>query len=589
MIALEEKQDDGVFRKPWLIAGATKKMALTYVFGTVCAALVTIVDSLIAGVSIGQEALAAIAAAAPLLSIDQILHCLLGFGIDKLMVQAIGEGDRKKADRIFGAILIAVLVIYALACGAFIVFQRPLLTAIMGQSSLVDTVVHYTVPLFLFAPLSETFLCIERAFRIDGRAKLFSKRSIVTNIANIFLDILMVTVLNLGIFGLALASVISTTIGYAVTLSHFFSKKRTVSPDFSVIFSRKELLGYVRQDMILGSSATLDEVMDSVALSAQTAAMGAIGGTGGLAMWMVYKSMRGVVVAAGNGVCASVSVHTGLLFGQKDYDGVRYSVRSGIRTALVIAVVCMQMILMFAGPLADMYGIDPEIRMLCAQCLRIGCLAFPAIVFLNVMTTYLPTVNKTRQASRLVLLEHGLTIAAASLGALVVERGFFLAYVVAVVTTSLVAVLMLVRDKSWFVPSHNPEEVVGYSICLEPDKIEAVSDDIDRLLKSQQHSDQLCSRVSLVVEESLNYVAQHNEDEPIDADVEIKQHEDGVNIMITDGGKPYNPMAETTTRDITKAGVLERVIFLGYSEDVSYDRVLDLNRMSLYLVDSAEA
>ena len=80
MIALEEKQPDGVLRKPSLIAGATKKMALTYVFGAVCAASITVVDSLIAGVSIGQEALAAIATAGPLLSIDQILHCLLLHG-----------------------------------------------------------------------------------------------------------------------------------------------------------------------------------------------------------------------------------------------------------------------------------------------------------------------------------------------------------------------------------------------------------------------------------------------------------------------------------------------------------------------------
>ena len=42
MIALEEKQPDGVFRKPSLIAGATKKMALTYVGGTVCATAVVI-------------------------------------------------------------------------------------------------------------------------------------------------------------------------------------------------------------------------------------------------------------------------------------------------------------------------------------------------------------------------------------------------------------------------------------------------------------------------------------------------------------------------------------------------------------------
>ncbi len=584
MIALEEKQPDGVFRKPSLIAGATKKMALTYVFGAVCAASIAVVDSLIAGVSIGQEALAAIAAAGPLLSIDQILHCMLGFGIEKLMVQAIGEGDHKKADRIFGAILIAVLVVYGFACGVLLIIQRPLLRAIMGDSPLVDMTVRYTAPLLIFAAFSETLLCIERAFRIDGRAKLFSMRSIVTNIANIVFDILMVSVFNLGISGLALASVISVMLGYTVTLSHFFSKKRTVSPDFSVIRSRKELLGYVKQDMRLGSSATLDEVMDSMAISAQTAAIGAIGGPGGLAIWTVFKSLRGVVISAGNGVSASVSVHTGLLFGQKDYDGVRYSVRSGIRTALLLAMASMQIMLMFASPLADIYKIDPEIQTLGAQCLRIGCLAFPAIVFLNVLTIYLPSVNETKLAGRLVFLEHCLAIVAAAIGASSGVAVFFLVYVIAVVVTSLVATFMLVRNKHWFVPKSNPAEIVGYSICLEPDQIEALRSNLDQILPSKEYPYQLCSRVSLVVEESLSYIAQQNTGSSIDVDVGVKQEENGLLVMITDSGRPYNPLAETTTRDITKSGVLETRIFLGYSEEVDYDRVLDLNRISLHLV-----
>jgi Na+-driven multidrug efflux pump len=136
--------------------------------------------------------------------------------------------------------------------------------------------------------------------------------------------------------GLAWSSVLSTAIGYTITLSHFFSKKRTVSPDFSVVRDRKEFLTYVTWDVRLGSSATLDEVMSSVALTLQTTTVGTIGGAGGLAIWAVYKSVRGVILSTSNGVAASVSVHAGLLFGQGDYDGVRYSVKEGALLAQAI-------------------------------------------------------------------------------------------------------------------------------------------------------------------------------------------------------------------------------------------------------------
>ena len=123
MSEAKDSQDEGVSRRPTLIAFATKKMAVTYLVSTLCAAAVTIVNSLVAGVSIGPDALAAMAAAAPILSVDQIMHCLLGFGIDKLMVQAIGEGDRKRADRIFGAVLVAVFVVYVVVFGALLLAE----------------------------------------------------------------------------------------------------------------------------------------------------------------------------------------------------------------------------------------------------------------------------------------------------------------------------------------------------------------------------------------------------------------------------------------------------------------------------------
>ena len=101
-------QADGVFRNSALITGRMRKSAHTYIGGAIGMAAVTAVDSLIAGIRIGESALAAIGAAAPLMSISPILHCLLGFGLSKMMIRSIGRGKRKEANRIFGAVLIAL-------------------------------------------------------------------------------------------------------------------------------------------------------------------------------------------------------------------------------------------------------------------------------------------------------------------------------------------------------------------------------------------------------------------------------------------------------------------------------------------------
>ena len=442
----ENQEISDIYRRSSLIAGRTSKMALPYIGSTLCAAAVTAIDSLFAGISIGADALAAIAASGPLLAVAQILHCLLGFGIDKLMIQAIGKGNRKEADRIFGAIIIAAFAFYLAVFLPLLLFEKQLLRLYVHDPDLIDTVILYSRPILAAAPVFEVFLCIERAFRIDGRAKLLAMRSVNTNAGNILFDFLLVGVLKFGVNGLAWASVISSLLGYCASLSHFFSKKRTVRPDFSVIFSFREMLSYIKNDIRIGSSATLDELLEVAALTVQTGAISAVGGADGLAVWAIYKTLRGIVMSLSNGVSASVSVHAGLSYSQKDYDGVRFSALAGTKLALGIGLIVDVIILSFAGPIASAFHIDSGLRLLCAQCLRIGCIAFPSIAFLTIITSYLPTVNRIGLTNLLVIIQKLLPIIAGIIGYHMGLRGVFTGYVIACSAAALILLSLAIRS-----------------------------------------------------------------------------------------------------------------------------------------------
>ena len=559
----EEQMTKDIYRRSSLIAGRTGKMALPYIASTLCVAAVTAVDSMIAGINIGTDALAAIAAAGPLLAISDILHCLLGYGIDKLMIRAIGKGNRKEADRIFGAILIVVFAVFLAVYLPIIIFERQLLRFILKDPALIDMVVLYTRPMLALDPLFEVCLCSERAFRIDGRAKLLALRSINTNIGNILFDFLLVGVFKLGVAGLAWASVIGTLIGYSVSLSHFFSKKRTVSPDFSVIFSFREMLSYIRDDIRIGSSATLDELLEGVVLSVQVGAISAVGGADGLAIWAVYKALRGIVLSLSNGVSASVSVHSGLLYGQKDYDGVRFSVQAGLKQALGICLAVDAIVLAFGGSIANAFRISSGLRLLCAQCLRIGCLAFPAIVFLTVFTAYLPAVNKVGLTSQIVIVQKLLLIAAGIVGYHIGLHGVFVLYACACAAAALPLLLLIKRNGSWFVPERRQEIMGGYSVRLEPQQITAVSQDVNKVLADSAYEEDYRSKIALVVEDSMNYIARQNPDEKISADIQVERYGDGVQITLIDDGTAYSPLRDLAKADWSKPGALEAVVILG--------------------------
>ena len=566
----KNENTEGVLRNRSLIAGRTGKMALTNIATMICSTAVTVADSLVAGISIGSAALAAIAAAAPFLAIKEILHCLLVYGIDKLMIRAIGKGKRQEADRIFGAVLIAVVAVYLIVYIPMLLFIRPLFSLFIKDPVLVENTILYTRPLFLAAPVMEVLLCIERAFRVDGRAALFAQRSLITNIGNILLDILLVSVMGMDISGLSWSSVISSLIGYIIPLSHFFSKKRTVSPDFSVIHCKDEMLSYLKADIRLGESATLDEVLESLALSAQTAVIGRIGHSEGLAIWAVFKALRGLVLSMSNGSASSVSVHTGLLYSQS-------------------SLAAFVLVHAFAEGIADLYRIEPVIRPVCARCLRIGSAVFPSLAFPTVMTAYLPAVNRIKLTNVFLLVQKGLMIVGAGIGCAMSLPNFFIVYVISLQISAVLLYVLLERDRLWFVPERSPDMIAVYSVRLEPEQISAVSVEAAEALNACAYAKGFCSRAALVVEDSINYIARDNPDAKVHADIQLKRDADSVQIVIVDDGRTYNPIPGLAEATMDKPGALEAVIVMGLTAVVNYDRVLDLNILTLDLDPAAGA
>ena len=81
----------------------------------------------------------------------------------------------------------------------------------------------------------------------------------------------------------------------------------------------------------------------------------------------------------------------------------------------------------------------------------------------------------------------------------------------------------------------------------------------------------------------MNYIARQNTDAVVRADIRMKRFEDGVQITVIDDGIAYSPLSDLAEADRDRPGALEAMIVLGLTADVNYDRVLDLNHLSLYL------
>lgn len=84
----------------------------------------------------------------------------------------------------------------------------------------------------------------------------------------------------------------------------------------------------------------------------------------------------------------------------------------------------------------------------------------------------------------------------------------------------------------------------------------------------------------MIVEESMKQLLEQTKGKKIMTDIDLGKQDDGVFIRFVDDGAAYNLLADMDSRDI-KDDLLEEAIKRGLLKNATYDRVIDLNLITV--------
>ena len=576
-----------ISRTDTLIGKRYQKLVAPQIASSLVKSLMVFMDSLLAGQFIGMTALAAIALTAPILAIDEMLHCLLGAGLSLQVSQAVGQENRAKANRIVAATLGAVLLVYVLIFLPVLILIRHILGFFSTDGTLVTMACAYMIPILITMPLFEIMLCLEKAYLIDGHEKLFATRPMLTGTLNVLLDIVFTAVLHAGIVGLAFASIISTLAGYAITLSHGFHRDCTIHPDFYVLLTPLECLGYVRENLLRGGTYAIDEGSRGLIEMLICKLLSSQGGVTALAAWGIFTQIQSIADAIGNGINNEASLLGGLLYSEGDSHGCRTVFSKSRRYNHISSIFLMVLILLFAPQISQLMNIETDALTECSRLLCLACpaLAAEAVLMYRVMVaTVLQQYNFSYRAS---ITEKLLILLGVSLGALFHAEGIFVGYAAA----ELIALLLLDGkakiggktekscDSQLSVFGEN--ELKDYSLFLVPEEIVRASIDLEAYIRDRGYPQIISRRLALFVEESCQLVCAKNPGRAVQADIRFCICEEKLVLTIMDDGMPYNlSRRETQGSDPDD---LEHLILVRLANRVSYDRILSLNHLVVEL------
>lgn len=185
---------------------------LPMIIGNIAQQLYSTVDSIIVGKYIGDNALAAVGSATPILNMLLVLFIGISAGASIMVAQYFGAKNRKSLSYAIGN----CITITAMACLIVIIIAAPLIKPILGWLNTPDSIIdgcadYLLISLFGIAGLAY-YNILSGVIRGLGDSFSALLYLLVATVINIVLDIYFVAGLNMGIGGVALATVIAQMI-----------------------------------------------------------------------------------------------------------------------------------------------------------------------------------------------------------------------------------------------------------------------------------------------------------------------------------------------------------------------------------------
>lgn len=206
------------------IAGHLLRYALPMIFGNLFQLAYNAVDSIILGKAVGEEAVAAVAAANPIMTLLILGVSGLCIGASVLMSEFYGSGDEEGLRQEVATTLIAGTILSAVILLAGFLLSERMLLWMKAPEEVLGAAVRYLR--IIFAGFLFTFLynALSSVLRSTGDAGTPVKFLMLASVVNGALDAVFIWGLRLGAVGAALATVIAQGLSAALCLVYVYRR-----------------------------------------------------------------------------------------------------------------------------------------------------------------------------------------------------------------------------------------------------------------------------------------------------------------------------------------------------------------------------
>lgn len=521
----------------------SKKFSSMLLSGTLTWMVVSILsmaDSIVAGVAIDSYAVAGVTLVTPIYSLSAFFGSLFSIGVPVLYTTEMGKFNKEKADRIFGtgmllSILIgSILFILVNLFGEVYLCSSSPLKEVLSKANEYLYWMRFTI---LILPL-QTF--IGAMVLSDGDESISNIANVIQVVGNIIFSIILSKLM--GIYGIGLASFLFYAISIVILFVHFLKKSNSLR--LNLYFSLDTLKGVLHYSLIDSSSylfLSIFVVIVSTFVSTKY-------GPEYLILASVIMLCREFQVLF-DGIGEAINPIFSVYVAEKNHKGLRYAY-SLANKAAIIEGICVTIFLILIAPFVpQVLNIsDPMLIHTAIIAIRLVSLNSIFVSLLYLLTSYYLVIGHIT----LGLIVCAMRDVVLSIVFIIILGGAFnlTGMLVGIAIAPAIAYILLMiyitlryGSKDCPLLLSQVEEAKNYylfNITTKHDEIISMQKEIEIILNKHSVNKRTISETMLLIEEMYVLILQMNNNKEVLVECTVFVHPDGIQIISKDDGVSFD-------------------------------------------------
>ena len=546
-----------------------------------------IVDSILVSMFIDIDGLTAISLSMPALCFMQMFGFIIGVGGAITISVKLGKRQMDEASGIFSVCVISVIVISLVFTVLSFFITRPLTMLLASTAQLQALLEPYLFIFICFIPSLNVCLVLANIMTIDNNPKLGSASFVFANAVNLILDYVFLKYTDMGMTGAALSSIIGFGAGILLVIPYIFSKKRMLR------FSLREGIKQIRSIFVVfknGMPQAMYFIMAILKYYILNAFIQQTLGADNMAIYAVCINSVNIVRLCIEGVIGVVQTIGGVLFGEKDYYGIRRLVRRTVIFCCAAVAALMALFIIYPQLILTVFSFNkPDLYDIAMLCVRLFSFSFAFYAANRIVQVYYQTTLNTKLSSINTTLDGFVFLVPISM-IFIGTMGVVGVSIATIVTEAMsffaVFIYRIIQQKRGklpqkgflMIPEKDGESLADITVSSTDEQAVEVSKQLIECCEREGIPSEKATIISVAAEELTSNIARYGYkgNKPSFIDIRLSKVDNRLILRVRDDGVSFNPTEYSSgeSEEFSLGGI---ELIRSVADKMTYNRVLNMN------------